>query len=199
MNNQLFNQNPWYPSSLNINPNTINYNISIPISLMKSIEGKYFVGMAPNLEFGNGTNAWARLYNPPDSGVNLYVNAWTVSDILTTPYRVQIWFNCTIPGLVQYSQSITPSNLTIDPLPQPRIQLQYAITVKGLPSDGTMAFVRYGLAGTSIVSEEEGKFIFPPGSSFSIFISNPERPTQPATGSIAFGWWEEPIAHWGRP
>ena len=195
MNNHIFyNQSPWHASSLNTIPNMIDYNVSIPIDLMKSMEGKYFVGMAENLQFGNATNAWARLYNPPNSGVNLYVNTWAVSDILTTPYRVRVWFNSTPRGIIEYSHGVTPSNLTIAPNPRPHVYLQYAISVNGFPSDGVMAAVRYGLAGTTITSDEGGKFIFPPGGSFMVAMSNPERPTVPATGSISFGWWEESIS-----
>ena len=194
MNNHLlFKQNQQLAGAVNINSNFINYNVNVPISLMKSIEGKYFIGTAPNLRFGNATNAWARLYNPPNSGVNLFVNTWTVSDIYSTPYSVQIWFNSTPPGFIQYSQSVTPSNLAISPQPQSHIQLQYAIAVRGLPSGGVQAYGRYGLAGTTINSEEEGKFIFPPGGSYLIFISNPQNPTLPGSGNISFGWWEEPI------
>ena len=192
MNSHLFNQNPHLVGASNINTNLIDYSVNIPISLMKSIEGKYFVGTAPNLRFGNATNAWARLYNPPNSGVNLFVNTWTVSDIFSTPYSVQIWFNSTPPGFIQFSQS-TPSNMTIIPQPQSHIQLQYAVAVSGLPTSGIKAYGRYGQAGTTITSEEEGKFIFAPGGSYLIFISNHERPTLNSSGNIAFGWWEEPI------
>lgn len=153
MNNYIsYNQSPRHASSLNINPIAIDYDVSVPISLMKSIEGKYFVGIAYNLQFGNATNAWARLYNPPNSGVNLYVNIWTVSDILSTPYRIRVWFNSTPKGIVQYSLNVTPSNLTIVP-PQPHVQLQYAISVNGFPTDGTLTFVRYSLEGTTITSD----------------------------------------------
>jgi hypothetical protein len=192
-NHQLFNRSPQYAETLSINSNLIDYNVDVPISLMKSIEGKYFVGTAINLRFGNATNAWARLYNPLDSGVNLYVNTWTVSDIYSTPYSVQIWFNSTPPGLIQNSQSVTPSNSAISPQPQPRVLLQYAIAVRGLPTSRTLAYGRFGLAGTTINSEEEGKFIFPPGGSYLIFVSNPQSPTLPGSGNISFGWWEEPI------
>lgn len=194
MNNHLlYNQMPWNTASLNINPNAIDYSVSIPVSLMKSIEGKYFVGIADDLRFGNATNAWARLYNPPNSGVNLYIDNWAVNDILSTPYRVRIWFNSTPRGLIEYSRNVTPSNLTIVPQPRSHILLQFAISVNGSPTDGVGAFVRYGLASTTISSEEGGKFIFPPGGSFMISLSNPENPTIPATGSISFGWWEEQI------
>jgi hypothetical protein len=178
---------------VNNRTSSLYYIADIPIGLAKSLEGKYFVGMAEDLEFGNATNAWARLYNPPNSGVNLYVNVWTASDITSSPYRVQIYFNSTPPGIIQRSDSVTPANTALVPLSQPQAILEYAIGVRGIPQGGTKAFSRVGSAGTTINSEEQGKFIFPPGGSFLVFLSNPERPTLPAIGKIAFGWWEEPI------
>lgn len=169
------------------------YFADVPLALAKSLEGKYFLGIAEDLKFGNATNAWARLYNPPDSGVNLFVNVWTASDITSSPYRVQIWFNSNPQGIIQESSSVTPSNTALVPLPVPRVKLEYGIGVRGFPSSGIKAFTRNGPAGTTINSEEQGKFIFPPGGSFLVHLSNPGTPTIPAIGKIAFGWWEEPI------
>ncbi|WMJ76331.1 MULTISPECIES: DUF6143 family protein [unclassified Sedimentibacter] len=173
----------------------LNYSISIPVSLAKSIEGKYFTGMTEDLEFGNATNAWARLYNPPNSGVNLFVNVWTASDITSSRYRVQIYFNSDPPGIIQESSSVTPTNMTIQPPPEPHVKVEYAVGVRGFPSGGIRAYGRVAEAGTTINSEEEGKFIFPPGGSFLVFLSNPATPTIPAIGKVAFGWWEEPISN----
>lgn len=79
----------------------IEYTVSVPINLAKSLEGKYFVGYADNLTFGKGTSAWGRLYNPPNSGVNLHVTVWTVADISEGPFRAQIWFNAVPPRTLQ--------------------------------------------------------------------------------------------------
>lgn len=172
---------------------TLEYTVAVPINLAKSLEGKYFVGYADNLTFGLGTSAWARLYNPINSGVNLHVTVWTVSDVSESPFRAQIWFNASPPGVPQDSTLVTPSNTALCPLPTPRIKLQYAIKVTGEPTGGIKAFVRRGLPETTLVEDEQGKFIFPPGGSFLIFLSNPEAPEVEAAGRIAFGWWEEPI------
>ena len=59
---------------------------------------------------------------------------------------------------------------------------------------GIKAFVRRGEPQSTIVAEEDGKFIFPPGRSLTVFLSNPETPEEKAAGRIAFGWWEEPLA-----
>ncbi|MCK9222917.1 MAG: DUF6143 family protein [Limnochordia bacterium] len=176
-----------------IYPSSLNYTVAIPINLAKSLEGKYFVGYADNLTLGEGTSAWARLYNPVDSGVNLHVTVWTVSDVSESPFRVQIWFMAVPPGTPLDSPLVTPANLAFYPPSKPKIRLQYATNVTGDPVGGIKAFVRRGQPETTLVDDEQGKFIFPPGGSFLVFLSNPETPELAASGRIAFGWWEEPI------
>jgi hypothetical protein len=165
--------------------------VDIPQELYQSLKGKYFVGYADELAFGRGTNAWARLYNPPDSGVNLHVNVWTVSDVVDSTLRAQFWFNADPPGTPVNSDLVTPSNTALTPLPRPKIKLQYADNVIGEPEGGIKAFVRRAQPETTLVDTENGKFIFPPGGSFLVFLSNPESPRTATSGRIAFGWWEE--------
>lgn len=167
--------------------------VNIPIELYESARGKYFIGYADNLSFGNGASAWARLYNPPCSGVNLYVNVWTVTDISASPFRAQFWFNSTPPGTPSVSDLVTPSNTAIRPAPVPKIELQLASDVYGEPTGGVKAFVRRGEPETTLVETENGKLIFPPGGSFLVFLSISENPKAVASGRIAFGWWEEKV------
>lgn len=178
-----------------ISKQTMDYNVAVPINLAKSLEGKYFVGYADNLTFGNGTNAWARLYNPPNSGVNLHVAVWTVSDVSESPFRAEFFFNSTPPGTPRDSSFITPANTAFCPLPSPKVELQYSTNVRGKPTGGIKAFIRLGQPEATLVDDEQGKFIFPPGGSFLIVVSNPEAPQVTASGRIAFGWWEEPIRY----
>lgn len=168
--------------------------VNIPIELYESLKGDYFIGYADDLSFGNGTSAWARLYNPRGSGANLHVNVWTVTDISQAPFRAQFWFNATPPGNFSDSTLVTPSNTAIKPLPTPKMKLQVASNVYGTPSGGTKAFVRRGEPGTTMVETENGKLIFPPGGSFLVFLSlQDETSTIKASGRIALGWWEEKI------
>jgi len=171
----------------------ISKNVNIPIELYESIKGKYFIGYADNLALGNGRSCWARLYNPCDSGVNLHVNVWTVTDISQSPFRAQFWFNATPPGRPINSTLVTPSNTAICPLPKPKIKLQQASNVNGEPNDGVKAFVRRGEPGITLVDTENGKLIFPPGGSFLVFLSLTENSNIGASGRIAFGWWEQKI------
>lgn len=178
-----------------LNRKNVNYvkAVNIPIELYQSLKGRYFVGYADQLEFGQGKSAWARLYNPPNSGVNLYVNVWTVSDVSNSTFRAQFWFNADPPGTPITSEFVTPANTAICPLPEPKIQLQYASNVDGEPTGGIKAFVRRAQPETTLVDTENGKFIFPPGGSFLVFLSNPESPNVATSGRVAFGWWEKKI------
>lgn len=167
--------------------------VDIPIELYKSIQGEYFVGYTDELTFGEGTSAWGWLFNSPDSGVNLHVNVWTISNTSEFAIRAQIWFNATPPGNEVTSIPATTTNFTLSPLPWAKVQVLTASNVFGDPKDGIKAFARRAPSETTLVNTENGKFIFPPGGSFLIFLSNPETPYNKAEGRIAFGWWEEKI------
>ncbi len=167
--------------------------VNVPIELYESLKGDYFIGYADNLSLGNGTSAWARLYNPRQSGVNLHVNVWTVTDISNSPFRAQFWFNSNPPGTPSESTLVTPSNTAIRPAPKNSVKLQLASNVSGEPVGGVKAFVRRGEAGTTVVDTENGKLIFPPGGSFLVFVSIEENQHILASARIAFGWWEEKI------
>ena len=167
--------------------------VNVPIETYESAVGQYFIGYADELTFGNGTSAWARLYNPPDSGVNLFVNVWTVTDISQSPFRAQFWFNAEAPGIFSESTLVTPSNTAYRPVPKPRVRLELASDVSGEPSGGVKAFVRRGEPEVTLVESENGKLIFPPGGNFLVFLSLAEVATEPAAGRIAFGWWEEKL------
>jgi len=165
--------------------------INIPNPLAKSFDGKYFVGYADDLTLGNGTSAWAGLFNPIDSGVYLFVNVWTITELLgAAPLRAQIWFNASLPGEAITETQVTPSNLALRRTPKPRVKLLKANNVVGSPSGGVKAFVRRTEPGTTQVFEEDGKYIFAPGGNLTVFISA-EVPNQLASARVALGWWEE--------
>lgn len=174
-------------------PNPITQVAGMPYSLYLSLQGKYFLGSSDELSFGNGRSAWAGLFNPPNSGVNLHVYFWTVSNTGPSPIRAQIWFNSYPPGQPMKVTTVTPGNTTLCPPPKPKIKLLQGSNVIGEPKGGQKAFVRRAQSNVTISDEEFGKFIFPPCGSFVIFLSNPETPTEPARATVGYSWWEEPI------
>ncbi|MGE5380800.1 MAG: DUF6143 family protein [Methylocystaceae bacterium] len=166
---------------------------NVPLPLYKSMQGRYFVGYADNLKFGRGLGAWAGLFNPPDSGVKLFVNVFTATGIGDAPIRVQIWFNATPPGEPSVSQLVTPSNTSLTPLPEPKVRLLEASNISGDPVGGIKAFVRRGEPESTLVFEEDGKYIFKPGGCLILTISSPENPDVLMQGRIGFGWWEDKL------
>jgi len=165
--------------------------VSIPISLYESTLGRYFAGLSRE-EFGAGKYAWAGLFNPARSGVLLHVNVFTVGNVTEIPFSFQIWLNATVSGAAQLTDMQSPANTAIKPLPKPKVQFLYAENVDSEPVGGTIIFGRRCPAETTIVSEEDGKFICPPGGNFLVNCLPPETSDEKIVGRIAFGWWEEP-------
>lgn len=174
-------------------PNPITQVADMPYPLYLSLQGKYFVGYADEMEFGRGSMAWAGLFNPPNSGVNLHVYVWTVTDIGKEPLIAQILFNTLPPGRPIRSELVTPANTAICPLPKPKIKLLQASNVTGEPRGGQKLSTLKVNPEVTIAKEEEGQLIFPPGGSFVITISNAKASSEAGQGRVAFGWWEEKI------
>lgn len=165
--------------------------VSIPNPLSKSIEGKYFAGQTESLFFSNITNAWGALINPIGSGVNLFANVYTISNFSDNPFLVQIWFNTHPPGTGTVSKKVSPANTALIPHPVPKVQIQFNQNVKGVPFGGVNVFDRIVPPGATLASEEDGKFIFPPGGNWVLFLTSPGSVATTFSAIVAFGWWEE--------
>ncbi|WP_426349034.1 DUF6143 family protein [Alloiococcus sp. CFN-8] len=171
-------------------PNPISQVVSMPYALYLSLQGNYFLGSTKELLFGRGRNAWAGLFNPRESGVNLHVYYWEVSNTRDSPIRAQIWFNSYPPGNPTRSDSVTPTDTAISPIPKTSIRLLQASKAIGEPEDGVKAFVRRAPGKSTVGDVEVGKFIMPPGGSFVIFLGTPEAPDEPGAARVSFQWFE---------
>lgn len=161
------------------------------MSLYKSTQGKYFVGGSRE-EFGSSKYAWAGLFNPENSGVLLFVNVFTVTNVSEIPFSIQVWLNAVTSGTSKLTDMQSPSNTALCPPPKPNVRFLYAENVDVEPLAGTSIYGRRCPAETTVVSEEDGKFICRPGGNFLINCIPPEKSNEKIMGSVAFGWWEEP-------
>lgn len=161
--------------------------VDIPTPLFKSIQGKYFVGQTETLTFGKHTNAWGGLVNPKGSGVNMFVNVYTITNFSTKTFPAKIFFNCVPPGHPSTSKLVSAANTTR--LFTPKAKLQFVKSTTGVPKGGTNVFLREVAPKTTLVSEEDGKFIIPPGGSFIVFLTGPR--SQMVKANVALGWWED--------
>ena len=91
---------------------------SCPMSLYQSLQGKYFVGLSRE-EFGDSKYAWAGLFNPKNSGIRLFANVFTVSNVTEIPFSFQVWLNTSPPGTAKLTDMQSPSNTALCPLPEP--------------------------------------------------------------------------------
>lgn len=174
-------------------PNSISKDVDVPYALYLSLQGKYFVGFAPDVQFSDCKYGWAGLVNPSHSCVNLHVYVWTVTNFGIYPLNAEIWFNTNIPEDAETSEYITPANTAICPLPRPKVSILQANNVSGAPPCGDRLFVKKVLPEVTIVGEENGRFILPPGGSFSVLLSNTEASNKSGIANVAFGWYEEKI------
>jgi len=167
-------------------PTTV-VNITNPV--YQSLKGRYFLGQTKPLAFGNGYNAWAGLMNPDDSGVNLYVSTFTVSNFASQSVLALVWLNGAVPGPYTVSKKVTPANTAIVPLPSPRVILQCGEMVTGWPVGGVNPFDQIVDPHSTLVDNKEGKIIIPPGGSFIVYLR--ASCNDPAKAKVAFGWWED--------
>jgi len=152
--------------------NTIPQAAEMPYALYQSLQGKYFVGFAADVQFTNCRYGWAGLVNPIHSCVNLHVYVWTVTNFGQYPLTAEIWFNTDTPEDAVKSDFITPANTAICPLPRPKVGIFQSNNVIDYPTYGNKILVKNVLPEVTIVGEEDGRFIFPPGGSFSVLLYN---------------------------
>lgn len=173
-------------NSKNIKPQKI---ISIPVSLFESMEGNYFVGQTKTLWVGNDSIAWAGLVNPCNSGVNLYTNVFTISNFSDDYLIAEIWLNTNLPEKGSISHKISPANTALRPLPKNKVDIRFIESTTMVPQSGVNVYERLVPPNTTLVSEEDGKFIASPGGNYVIVIKSSS--SKPHKVIVAFGWWEK--------
>lgn len=174
-------------NSKNIKPQKV---VTIPVSLFKSMQGKYFVGQTETLWVGNGSNAWAGLVNPRNSDVNLYVNVFTISNFSDDYLTAEIWLNTNIPERGGISHNISPTNTALKPLSKNKVDIRFIESTNIVPEKGVNVYQRIVPPNTTLVSEEDGKFIESPGGNYVIVIKSSSSKLDKVI--VAFGWWEKP-------
>ncbi|MCM0650724.1 DUF6143 family protein [Clostridium swellfunianum] len=165
--------------------------VNIPITLFESLKGKYFVGQSEALWVGNGSNAWAGLFNPCNSGTNLFANVITISNFSDEYLTAEIWLNARLSEKGIVSQKVSPSNTALEPLPDNKVNIRYVQSTEDTPRGGVNIYDRIVPPNGTLVSEEDGKFIVPPCGNYTIYIKSSS--VKPSKVIVALGWWEEKL------
>jgi len=162
--------------------------VSVPVSLFKSIEGRYFVGQTEVLKVGNGMSALAGLVNPHASGVNLYANVFTISNFSGEYLTAGIWLNTNFPEESEVSHKVSPTNTALKSLPQNKVDIRFVESTNKIPKDGVNVYERIVPPHTTLVGEEDSKFIEPQGGNYTLVIK--ASSSNIIKVIVAFGWWE---------
>jgi len=154
--------------------------------------GEYFLGQTDMITFGNSYNGWGALSNPLDSNVNMFLNAYTISNFSYTPLTAEGWLSSVLPGKAETSAYFAAGNQSIAPSPVPKVKIQNASMVSKTPSGGTYTFVRRVEPNETLTKHDfQGMYIIPPGSSFALFFLSPGK--EQVQTRVSFGWWEENV------
>lgn len=164
----------------------------LPENVYHSYLGEYFLGQTDLISFGGGYNGWGGLVNPADSNVNLFLNAYTISNYSNEALTTEAWIGSILPGNGKTSPHFASGNRALKPPPIPKTDIKSASFISGKPRRGTNAFVRRVEPTTTLTKHDfQGMFIIPPGSSISLFFRSPGK--SQAHARVAFGWWEEKV------
>lgn len=163
-------------------------------SVYHSYLGEYFLGQTETISFGGNRKAWGGLFNPPDSNVTMFLNAYTISNFSDLPITAEGWLSSKLSGKAETSGHFAAGNQSIIPPMQPKVMIRSANFVSAAPRGGIYTFVRRVEPEITLTKHDfQGMYIIPPGSSFALFFL-PQGET-PVHVRIAFGWWEEEIIH----
>jgi hypothetical protein len=161
-------------------------------SVYHSYQGQYFLGQTGIISYGGELQAWGGLFNPQNSKVNMFLNAYTISNFSDQPITAEGWLSSEFAGKVETSCHYAAGNQSILPPTQPKVRIQSANYVSDTPKGGTFTFTRRVEASITLTKHDfQGMYIIPPGSSFVLFFLPPGQKL--VNVKIAFGWWEEDI------
>jgi hypothetical protein len=162
-------------------------------AVYQSSLGKYFLGQTDLITFGGGYNAWGGLINPAGSKVNMFLNAYTISNFSHQSLTAEGWLSSTLPGDAKISPYVAAGNQAVTPAPKPKIEIQSANYVSKTPTGGTYTFVRRVESDQTLTKHDfQGMYIIPPASSFILYFLSPG--IEMVKVRVAFGWWETDVA-----
>ncbi len=170
--------------------NCLEKEVSIPLPLFYSEEGRYFIGETPEL-IGENKRTLAALVNPIDSNFAIYLNAITITNISPLNISAEFYVKSTIKNAIP-SNSVSCVNLGFTPEPTPKGKIMYIDSPTKPPCDGVSIFSRIVHPySTEVV--DGSQIILQPGQSIAVYLGG-YLSIIPNSIIVAFGWWEKRVA-----
>lgn len=102
---------------------------------------------------------------------------------------VQIWVNTNQPSKWNISSKISPTNTSLDSPPKNKVDIKFVQSTIEVPQSGVNVYDRIIPPYTTLVDEEDGKFIEAPGGNYVLIIKSSSSQTSMVVA--AFGWFEK--------
>lgn len=101
----------------------------------------------------------------------------------------EIWLNVNFPEKSKVSHKVSPTNTALNPLPRNKVDIKFIESTTEVPEGGVNVYDRIVPPKTTLVGEEDGKFIEDPSGNYTIVIKCSSSNFNKII--VAFGWWEK--------
>lgn len=165
-----------------------NVEVSLEYPLFQSKKGRYFIGETPIIGAAN-KQALCLLVNPITSNVNLYLNAMTITNLSPDYLLTKFYLGPSVSGGL-YSSSISCTNLSTYPLPNPTGKIEY-FDNSTKPSNKSVSIFSRIIPPLSTTVIDGGQIIISPGNSIGMYLAESVKLSDSII--FAYGWWESPI------
>lgn len=155
--------------------------------LRQSEECEYFIGSTQKFMFGNGTTALVIFLNPKESGVNVYQNKISSSNLSASPVLIDIYTKVKITGELEESFDIVPGDLNCYGK-KPNVRLLYSPDASIL--EGKHIYAETITPFDTLRRQPSGSIILPPGT-HRAYLFQTIYSKELTTVSMGFNWWEE--------
>lgn len=160
---------------------------------MENINSKsreFYIGTSTRFTFGELRNGVVEIYNPKDSGVNIFINNAIFTNLSDSNISMDVFSFSNTSGNVNKSFNIVPGNLGNICIRKPKARLYYGI---GVDVENGVEMLIYTIPKFSNLEvSPEGSVVLPPGAN-RVYIFNTINYKDTATVSVSFKWWEEEI------
>lgn len=163
------------------------YVATVVEGLTQSERCQYFIGSTQRFLFGNGKAAVVVFANPPCSGVNVYMNKISSSNLSASPVSIDIYTRAKVGGHLKRSFDIVPGDLNCIEA-KPKTQLLYGSGASIL--EGKRIYVETITPFDTLRGLPSGSIILPPGT-HRAYLFQTIYSQELTTVSMGFNWWEE--------
>jgi len=168
---------------------------AIPHVAVMAAQCRYYLGQTEKMPIGEGTPCCGALVNPDDSGVQLHIQEYFITNCSSQPLEAQVWFGRTgaIPG-AKTSAQISPGFVRLAGCPPAQGKILFSSAASETPPSSVAVSTQLLPPLTTSVFEKNGHWILDPGTAMMVFLHAADvRENGKNECLFAAAWWELPV------